>query len=111
LPTYLPVRRDYMRYVRDHRDELVVKSVNESGGYGMLIGPHASRAEIAECRARIIKDPRNHVAQPTLALSRHPCWVDDHLEGRQLHRDACCSGARCASPGVHARRVARDHSS
>src|SRR4051794_6673042 len=84
VPTYLPVRRDDMRYVLDHLDELVVKSVNESGGYGMMIGPHASRAEIAEFRARIIADPRNYIAQPTLALSRHPCWVDDHLEGRHI---------------------------
>jgi uncharacterized circularly permuted ATP-grasp superfamily protein len=62
----------------------VVKSVNESGGYGMMIGPHASRAELTEFRARIIADPRNYIAQPTLALSRHPCWVDDHLEGRHI---------------------------
>jgi uncharacterized circularly permuted ATP-grasp superfamily protein len=84
VPTYLPVRADDRAYVLDHLDELVVKSVNESGGYGMLIGPHASRAELAEFRARIIADPRNYVAQPTLALSRHPCWVDDHLEGRHI---------------------------
>jgi uncharacterized circularly permuted ATP-grasp superfamily protein len=84
VPTYLPVRDDDRRYVLEHLDELVVKSVNESGGYGMLIGPHASRAERAEFRERIIADPRNFVAQPTLALSRHPCWVDDHLEGRHV---------------------------
>ena len=84
VPTYLPVRHDDLRYVLDHLDELVVKSVNESGGYGMMIGPHASRSELAEFRARIQQDPRNYIAQPTLALSRHPCWVDDHLEGRHV---------------------------
>jgi uncharacterized circularly permuted ATP-grasp superfamily protein len=84
VPTYLPVRPDDRRYVLEHLDELVVKAVNESGGYGMLIGPHASRAELADFRARIIADPRNYIAQPTLALSRHPCWVEDHLEGRHV---------------------------
>ncbi|MEO6527204.1 MAG: circularly permuted type 2 ATP-grasp protein [Gemmatimonadaceae bacterium] len=84
VPTYLPVRDDDRRYVLDHMGELVVKAVNESGGYGMLIGPHASRAELAEFRARIVANPRNYIAQPTLALSRHPCWVDDHLEGRHV---------------------------
>ncbi len=84
VPTYLPVRPDDMRYVLDNLDELVVKAVNESGGYGMLIGPHASAAEIAVFRAQILANPRNYIAQPTLALSRHPCWVDDHLEGRHV---------------------------
>ena len=84
VPTYLPVRPADMRYVLAHLDELVVKSVNESGGYGMLIGPHASRSERADFRARIIANPRNFIAQPTLALSRHPCWVNDHLEGRHV---------------------------
>ena len=63
---------------------LVVKSVNESGGYGMLIGPHATLAERDEFRARIQADPRGFIAQPTLALSRHPCWVDGQLEGRHV---------------------------
>jgi uncharacterized circularly permuted ATP-grasp superfamily protein len=84
VPTYLPLRPDDRRYVLEHLDELVVKAVNESGGYGMLIGPHASRAERESFRARILADPRNFIAQPTLALSRHPCWVDDHLEGRHV---------------------------
>jgi uncharacterized circularly permuted ATP-grasp superfamily protein len=84
VPTYLPVRADDMKYVLAHLPELVVKAVNESGGYGMMIGPHASRAELTEFRARIIANPRNFIAQPTLALSRHPCWVDDHLEGRHV---------------------------
>jgi uncharacterized circularly permuted ATP-grasp superfamily protein len=84
VPTYLPTEPDDLRYILEHLDELVVKSVNESGGYGMLIGPHASRAERDEFRARIQEDPRRFIAQPTLALSRHPCWVEDHLEGRHV---------------------------
>jgi uncharacterized circularly permuted ATP-grasp superfamily protein len=84
VPTYLPTEPDDLTYILEHLHELVIKSVNESGGYGMLIGPHASRAERDEYRARLIEDPRNFIAQPTLALSRHPCWVEDHFEGRHV---------------------------
>jgi uncharacterized circularly permuted ATP-grasp superfamily protein len=84
VPTYLPTRPADRAYVLEHLDELVVKAVNESGGYGMLIGPHASRAERETFRDRIKADPRNFIAQPTLALSRHPCWVDERLEGRHV---------------------------
>lgn len=84
VPTYLPSRPTDLVYILEHLDELVVKSVNESGGYGMLIGPHASQADRDDYRARIQADPRGYIAQPTLALSRHPCWVDDHFEGRHV---------------------------
>jgi uncharacterized circularly permuted ATP-grasp superfamily protein len=84
VPTYLPTRPDERAYILEHLDELVVKSVNESGGYGMLIGPHASAADRDLYRQRILADPRGYIAQPTLALSRHPCWADDHLEGRHI---------------------------
>ena len=63
----------------------MVKSVNESGGYGMLIGPHATRgASATSIEQRVRANPRGYIAQPTLALSRHPCWVDDHFEGRHV---------------------------
>jgi len=84
VPTYLPTRPDDLAYILEHLAELVVKSVNESGGYGMLIGPHASAADRALYRDRILANPRGFVAQPTLALSRHPCWAEDHLEGRHI---------------------------
>jgi uncharacterized circularly permuted ATP-grasp superfamily protein len=84
VPTYLVEREDDRRYVLEHLDELVVKAVNESGGYGMLVGPHATSAEREEFRHRIEANPRNYIAQPTLALSRHPCWVEDHFEGRHV---------------------------
>jgi uncharacterized circularly permuted ATP-grasp superfamily protein len=84
VPTYLPTEASDLTYILEHLDELVVKSVNESGGYGMLIGPHATQAERDEFRARIRANPRGFIAQPTLALSRHPCWVDDHFEGRHV---------------------------
>jgi uncharacterized circularly permuted ATP-grasp superfamily protein len=84
VPTYLPTRPADRAYILEHLDELVVKSVNESGGYGMLIGPHASAADRELYRRRIVADPRGYIAQPTLALSRHPCWATDHLEGRHI---------------------------
>jgi len=61
-----------------------VKSVNESGGYGMLIGPHAPKKDLDAYRTRVRDDPRGYIAQPTLALSRHPTWSVDHLEGRHV---------------------------
>ncbi|BCX03156.1 MAG: hypothetical protein KatS3mg053_1094 [Candidatus Roseilinea sp.] len=81
VPTYLAVRDDDRAYILDHLDTLVVKSVNESGGYGMLIGPHASREQIALFRARIQTQPRNFIAQPVISLSRHPTYVDGELRG------------------------------
>ena len=84
VPTYMPTERADLTYILEHLEELVVKSVNESGGYGMLIAPHATLAERDEFRARIQADPRGFIAQPTLALSRHPCWVDGQLEGRHV---------------------------
>jgi uncharacterized circularly permuted ATP-grasp superfamily protein len=84
VPTYLPTEPDDLTYILEHIDELVVKSVNESGGYGMLIGPHATAAEREDFRTHILADPRGFIAQPTLALSRHPCWIEDHFEGRHV---------------------------
>jgi uncharacterized circularly permuted ATP-grasp superfamily protein len=71
-------------YVLEHLHELVVKAVGESGGYGMLIGPHSTAAERAEFRQLILADPRNYIAQPTLALSAAPCFVDDRIEPRHV---------------------------
>jgi uncharacterized circularly permuted ATP-grasp superfamily protein len=84
VKTYLPLRPDHAAFIEDHIDELVVKAVDESGGYGMLVGPHATRAEHDEFRTRVRHNPRGYIAQPTLSLSRHPCWVGDHFEGRHV---------------------------
>ncbi len=84
VPTYLPTRPKELEYIIANIDKLVVKSVNESGGYGMLIGPHASQADRDLYAERVRADPRSFVAQPTLALSRSPCWANDHLEGRHI---------------------------
>jgi uncharacterized circularly permuted ATP-grasp superfamily protein len=71
-------------YVLERLDQLVVKAVGESGGYGMLIGPHSTAAERDEFRRRILADPRNYIAQPTLALSSAPCFIDGLIEPRHV---------------------------
>jgi uncharacterized circularly permuted ATP-grasp superfamily protein len=81
IPTYLAARDDERRYILEHLDELVVKTVNQSGGYGMLIGPASSAAEREEFSRRIEASPRDYVAQPTIALSRHPTFVESELRG------------------------------
>jgi uncharacterized circularly permuted ATP-grasp superfamily protein len=73
-----------LSYVLEHLPELVVKAANESGGYGMLIGPHSTKEQHADFAKRIQADPRNYIAQPTLSLSRVPTVVGDHLEGRHV---------------------------
>jgi len=84
VPTYVCQQDDDRKYVLDHMDELVIKAAGESGGYGILIGPHATPDERAEYAEKIRKDPRNWIAQPTLELSRAPTVVGDHLEGRHI---------------------------
>jgi uncharacterized circularly permuted ATP-grasp superfamily protein len=84
VETYLLTDEAQLRYVVDHLDELVVKAVGESGGYGMLIGPHSTAAQREEFRRRIIAEPRNYIAQPTLALSRAPCFIDGEIEARHV---------------------------
>ena len=84
VQTYLCSERQDRAYVLEHLDQLVVKATNEAGGYGMLIGPQSSKQERDEYATRIEADPRNYIAQPTLALSRVPTLVDDHLERRHV---------------------------
>jgi uncharacterized circularly permuted ATP-grasp superfamily protein len=84
VPTYVCCRDDDRKYVLEHMDELVVKAANESGGYGILIGPHATATERAEYAEKIADNPRNFVAQPTLSLSRAPTMVGEKLEGRHV---------------------------
>ena len=84
VPTYLCWRDSDRAYVLDHLAELVVKSANESGGYGMLVGPHSTTKQQEEFAEKIQANPRNYIAQPTLALSRVPTIVGDHFEGRHV---------------------------
>ena len=61
-----------------------MKAANESGGYGMLVGPHSTREQQAQFAERIKANPRNYIAQPTLSLSRVPTIVGDSIEGRHV---------------------------
>lgn len=84
VDTYLASEEDDFTYIMEHLPELVVKAANEAGGYGMLIGPKATQAEIEDFRAKIQADPRNFIAQPTISLSRHPTFCVDSFEGRHI---------------------------
>ena len=84
VPTYELSKKDDLAYVLDHLPELVVKEVQGSGGYGMLVGPTASKQEIADFRVRILADPGNYIAQPTLALSTCPTLVEQGIAPRHV---------------------------
>ncbi len=84
VPTYLCWRDEDRAYVLDNLETMVVKAANESGGYGMLVGPASTRAEREDFAGRIKARPRNYIAQPALMLSRAPVIVGDHFEGRHV---------------------------
>lgn len=84
VPSYLCMYDEDLKYVLDNLDKLVVKPANESGGYGMLVGPHAAPEERKRFSELIQKDPRNYMAQPTLTLSTVPTLCDDHVEPRHV---------------------------
>jgi uncharacterized circularly permuted ATP-grasp superfamily protein len=84
VETYLMTDDAHRAHVLDHLDQMVVKAVGESGGYGMLIGPHSSAEQRDEFRRRIVADPRNYIAQPVVNLSRAPCFVDGQAEARHV---------------------------
>ena len=84
VPTYLCWRESDRNYVLENLDKLVVKSADEAGGYGMLIGTNSTEAERQEFAQKIIVNPRNYIAQPTLGLSRVPTLIDGKIEGRHV---------------------------
>jgi len=84
VPTFMCWEEKDRKHVLANLDKLVVKAANESGGYGMLVGPHATKREHEEFAVKIQAAPRNYIAQPTLSLSRVPVLVDDHFEGRHV---------------------------
>jgi uncharacterized circularly permuted ATP-grasp superfamily protein len=84
VPTYLMTDRSQRSYVLENMEKLVVKAVGESGGYGMLIGPHSTQQQRAEFRQRILGEPRNYIAQPTLSLSRAPCFLEGEAQARHV---------------------------
>ena len=84
VPTYLCRDTSDLQYVLDHLAELVVKEVHGAGGYGMLVGPAASKQEIADFRAALLANPTNYIAQPTLALSTCPTFVESGIAPRHI---------------------------
>jgi uncharacterized circularly permuted ATP-grasp superfamily protein len=84
VPTWNCARDDDLAYVLDHLSEIVVKEVHGSGGYGMLIGPTASKRELAEFKRRLKANPSNYIAQPTLSLSACPTHVASGLAPRHV---------------------------
>ncbi len=95
VPTYLASEEKDLKYILENLPSLVVKAANESGGYGMLMGPKASKEEIEKFRALILADPRNYIAQPMIFLSQHPTFCDDTFDGRHVDlRPFILSGER-----------------
>src|SRR6516165_2289222 len=84
VETYRPLVPSHLSHVLANLDKLVVKTVNESGGYGMLIGPASTAKQRAEFRDLICARPRDYIAQPTIPLSQHPTYVEGRLEGRHV---------------------------
>ncbi len=84
VPTWRCSEKDELAYVLEHLEELVVKEVHGSGGYGMLVGPAASKKEVAAFRAKLIANASNYIAQPTLALSTVPIFTKKGLSPRHV---------------------------
>jgi uncharacterized circularly permuted ATP-grasp superfamily protein len=84
VQTFLMTNSSHRSHVIENIDKMVVKAVGESGGYGMLIGPYSTEAQCEEFKRRILADPRNYIAQPTLSLSSAPCLIDGEVESRHI---------------------------
>jgi len=84
VPTYLGWRPDDLKYMLENLENLVIKAANESGGYGMLMGPSSTKQERAEFAEKIKANPRNYIGQPVISLSRHPTVCGDAIEGRHI---------------------------
>jgi uncharacterized circularly permuted ATP-grasp superfamily protein len=94
VPTWELSKPDDLAHVLEHLAEVVVKEVHGSGGYGMLVGPTSSRKELAAFREKIVAEPQKYIAQPTLALSTCPTFVDDGVAPRHIDlRPFVLSGA------------------
>jgi uncharacterized circularly permuted ATP-grasp superfamily protein len=84
IETHILAEQKPREMVLQNLDKMVVKAVGESGGYGMLIGPHATQAQRDEFALKIRENPRNYIAQPTIMLSRAPCILDGTVDGRHV---------------------------
>jgi len=101
VPTYLASEPSDRKFILENMARLVVKSANEAGGYGMLIGPASSKEEVAAFRAKVAANPRNFIAQDPINLSRAPTWCDNRLEGRHidLRPYVLCGEKTVVTPG------------
>lgn len=98
VPTYMCRKPDDLKYVLDHLPELVVKEVHGAGGYGMLVGPAATKEQIAHFRQLLIAKPDGYIAQPTLALSNCPTFVEEGIAPRHLDlRPFVLSSGECVN--------------
>ncbi len=84
VETYLAQEEPDRSYIIENAHKLVIKAANEAGGYGMLIGPAATKEEVDKFRKAVAANPRNYIAQQPIMLSRHPTWVGDSFEGRHI---------------------------
>jgi uncharacterized circularly permuted ATP-grasp superfamily protein len=84
VPTYMGFRRSDLRYIEEHIGELVVKTTGDSGGYGMLMGPFASRKEREAYLVSVKANPGNYIAQPLVELSTHPTYLDGEFKPRRI---------------------------
>jgi uncharacterized circularly permuted ATP-grasp superfamily protein len=95
VPTWQCAKTADLKYVLDHLAELVVKEVHGSGGYGMLVGPKSTKDQVEIFRHKILNDPGNYIAQPTLALSATPTFVAEGVAPRHVDlRPYCLVGER-----------------
>jgi len=101
VATYLASDPADRKFILDNIAKLVVKSANEAGGYGMLIGPAATKEECADFRAKVAANPRNFIAQDPIMLSRSPTWFENRLEGRHidLRPYVLCGKKTVVTPG------------
>ncbi|MDT8856708.1 circularly permuted type 2 ATP-grasp protein [Paracoccaceae bacterium Fryx2] len=90
VPTWQCAKEDDLKYVQEHMAELVVKEVHGSGGYGMLVGPASTKDQVAAFRERVLADPHNYIAQPTLALSTTPTFVAEGIAPRHVDLRPYC---------------------
>jgi len=99
--TYLASEPSERKFILENIAKLVVKSANEAGGYGMLIGPASTKEEIEEYRSKVAANPRNFIAQDPIMLSRSPTWCQHGLEGRHidLRPYVLCGERTVVTPG------------
>jgi uncharacterized circularly permuted ATP-grasp superfamily protein len=112
VPNYCCREREALDYTLAHLHELVVKEVHGAGGYGMLVGPAATRAELADFGARLAAQPGNYIAQPTLSLSTCPTYVESGIAPRHVDlRPYLLSGKTVVTvPGALTRVALREGS-